>query len=822
MLQTYEEHKALSENLKSELQSIRNVFQNRIQEPLQQAIQFPAERKNLETSHITDFKASMTGVSVECTQRMLQFSGRIMSESVKLLTIKPPCPFTVVAIGSMARGEATPYSDLEYIFLIEEKTQETLSYFRSMAITSYFLIGNLRETKLSYMDVDELKPWFDDCSKNGFKIDGLASGAGNIPTGRGTPETENKFIKTPEDLLRQYADVYANPVIEQAKRGDVTAMLSYMSPIYSHGVGPEKLLRTLKERLRNVSKNAEREKANFEMLWNDISKFNFKPDGDISVNGYTINIKRQIFRFPSILILDLAIVYKICGESSWETLYALEEQKAISPSVREKLQFLLSCACFIRLSAYLDHDSHDDRMSVALESVKSDGVEQQNSRNRDSNQNMLKQRWFVPFGLFLAMCHVMIPLKEQLQKAGDLVALGSGVGTDVLSTWSLELKVFLCCGRVADAMNIVSLHFGPEIITNTRRCIQQIECSRQELSDVAVTLLEKSYYEAAVEVFMEISARDTLTHKESLCLARGQMYWVKARESQDVLEKLPDKTGDVHFWLGRAFAIQGNYEAAEHNYLLALNHFHRLASHDRLYDYYGEPIPLEKSERFEETDLVPMSANERLNMISHGDSGVIISLARLGSNYKKRGMISESVSYCLKAVELAEQFYGENAVNHDMITVCMVLTSAYNSQEMFDRSKYYSLKNLRMTTQLYDGKDSMAIASALNNAGCSCFKLKQYDEALDYTIKARDMLVSLRLHDTKAMASKLSSLGWIYEGRGQFLKALQSVQEAKDIYAKINPHHEKISVLEKRCCVIYKEMETELQMPTKCCYPAIR
>ena len=125
-----------------------------------------------------------------------------------------------------------------------------------------------------------------------------------------------------------------------------------------------------------------------------------------------------------------------------------------------------------------------------------------------------------------------------------------------------------------------------------------------------------------------------------------------------------------------------------------------------------------------------------------------------------------------------------------------------------------------MTTQLYDGKDSMAIASALNNAGCSCFKLKQYDEALDYTIKARDMLVSLRLHDTKAMASKLSSLGWIYEGRGQFLKALQSVQEAKDIYAKINPHHEKISVLEKRCAAIYKEMETKLQMPTKCRYPA--
>ena len=82
-----------------------------------------------------------------------------------------------------ARGEATPYSDLEYLFLVDESTPESMRYFETLSMISYFLMGDLGETKLSYMAVQELHGWFDDKAKNGFKIDGLAKGAGNIPTG---------------------------------------------------------------------------------------------------------------------------------------------------------------------------------------------------------------------------------------------------------------------------------------------------------------------------------------------------------------------------------------------------------------------------------------------------------------------------------------------------------------------------------------------------------------------------------------------------------------------------------------------------------------
>ena len=157
-------------------------------------------------------------------------------ECVKILSQKPPCEFQPVAIGSLAKGEATPYSDLEFLFLLERRTTANEEYFEMLSITMYFVIGNLRETKLSYMAIEELQGWFDDQAKNGSKIDGLSPGAGNIPTGNGVNQKKNCFIITTEDLAAVYEEVLKNPK-EEALRGDLTAMLTYTQPFYStpHG-----------------------------------------------------------------------------------------------------------------------------------------------------------------------------------------------------------------------------------------------------------------------------------------------------------------------------------------------------------------------------------------------------------------------------------------------------------------------------------------------------------------------------------------------------------------------------------------------------------
>ena len=56
-----------------------------------------------------------------CTNQMVEILASIFQHSIEVLVQNPPCDFLVIVLGSLARGEATPYSDVEYLFLVEKK-----------------------------------------------------------------------------------------------------------------------------------------------------------------------------------------------------------------------------------------------------------------------------------------------------------------------------------------------------------------------------------------------------------------------------------------------------------------------------------------------------------------------------------------------------------------------------------------------------------------------------------------------------------------------------------------------------------------------------
>ena len=194
---SFEEQEKLNKLFKNHLQETRNLLHKRLHNTKEFAATPPADT----AEWIREFSDVVPPLSIDCTQRMLKLSNMIMEQSVAYQSAKPPCAFSAVAIGSMAKGEATPYSDLEFLFLIEKKSEPIIRYFENLAMTVYFFIGNLGETKLSYMAIDELHGWFSDTCQNGFKIDGLAKGAGNIPTGNGSTNQKNHFILTVDELI---------------------------------------------------------------------------------------------------------------------------------------------------------------------------------------------------------------------------------------------------------------------------------------------------------------------------------------------------------------------------------------------------------------------------------------------------------------------------------------------------------------------------------------------------------------------------------------------------------------------------------------------
>ena len=147
-------------NLQSDLKEIRKTLRQRLHK-------ISAETGRREPEH-PEMLVELVKAS---NDMMVSFAGRIINEAVQFMADnKPPCDFSAVGIGSLGRGEATPYSDLEYFFLIEDA--EFQPYFERLAVLTYFLIGALNETKLNSMDISELNG---DCQRDieqGWFVDG--------------------------------------------------------------------------------------------------------------------------------------------------------------------------------------------------------------------------------------------------------------------------------------------------------------------------------------------------------------------------------------------------------------------------------------------------------------------------------------------------------------------------------------------------------------------------------------------------------------------------------------------------------------------------
>lgn len=141
---SYNRQLEVTRRLKAKLGSVRqNCRESRL--VCEEFVAKYEKTERIESSQENHFYECVKKVSLTCLEEMTKLAEQIMEESVGALLNEPPCGFQAVAIGSLTRGEATPYSDLEYLFMIEKFTPETVSYFERLAVTSYFLIGNLGE-----------------------------------------------------------------------------------------------------------------------------------------------------------------------------------------------------------------------------------------------------------------------------------------------------------------------------------------------------------------------------------------------------------------------------------------------------------------------------------------------------------------------------------------------------------------------------------------------------------------------------------------------------------------------------------------------------
>ena len=310
----------------------------------------------------------------------------LISKSLQLLGLKKlPCNFEAVGIGSLGRGEATPYSDIEYLFLIDD---------------------------LAYRDFFER----------------LKNSGG--------------FITTPGRLLEEYKEVREHPIEEESCKGDITSMLMFTCSIYKHQMQHSDI-GLLKEFVNNRTslmkkKCLKRQQANRNMLKEDLDKFTFHPEYDSYSPGFSMHMKTELCRFPSILLLDLATLMQSVGKDSWTTLSLIGKQ--YSEHFANHFKKVLGLVCFSRLQCYLAMDSHFDSFRVSASKAPS------GSGNMDplfgfSSENL----WEMNLDSFFDLCKDLLTLQLEMKRSEALADCRHDITRQLLT---YEIKD----DPVADAM----------------------------------------------------------------------------------------------------------------------------------------------------------------------------------------------------------------------------------------------------------------------------------------------------------------------------------------------------------------------------------
>ena len=370
-------------------------------------------------------------VYAEIAKSMREFVTNMVEDCVEMMSSSPPCRYSVLGLGSSAREEATPYSDLEFCILVEKDTGDVLEYFINLTNFLHLKVVELGETILpglgiwslnNYYSENSEDDWFYDNGTRGFSFDGVMPWASKIPRGR--DKTVNKpwvesLIKTPQDMAAllsetsirregyRLADVlstyvlicgdqslFEDYVLCKRKISEDEEITSTITSSSLHDGGKDKMS-VRKERI--LQELVEVEQQYHTSLANYIRK-----------TGGSYAIKKDFYRFPSLVVEYFGLYYNIESSSSWETIDKLESAKWISSDGAHNLRVALSIASELRLRAYLDNRSQNEYFNDLLALVA--------RHDAPKDLAMLLQRFFF----------TIVPLEsaiKKLAKTGNLLHL---------------------------------------------------------------------------------------------------------------------------------------------------------------------------------------------------------------------------------------------------------------------------------------------------------------------------------------------------------------------------------------------------------------
>lgn len=325
-------------------------------------------KQYLDGKHIVNFqKLYMTGYSfqegefsgiLESFRKLTLEYKKILREQIsdlmKFLGKKPKHRWACIGLGSMARGEMSPYSDLEFGFLIE--STDDLEYFRDLSELLELRLINFGETEFQIAPKTSPTP-------DGFCLDA----GGNGPLGN---RDDYELIQTPKSLAG-YLTV---------QKSEENVILPNILSTVCWVTGDSTLVDSYeREKNKALNKVQSRQKKSLpfrrsfalKLLKGHLSEF--KPSLTIQKEELAaFGIKQELYRPFQAMIGSLALYYGLKSRSSFQRLEELQKRKIFSSENVRLVQRALARVFALRFEAHLFYRDEKDFLLQEKDSEKKD------------------------------------------------------------------------------------------------------------------------------------------------------------------------------------------------------------------------------------------------------------------------------------------------------------------------------------------------------------------------------------------------------------------------------------------------------------------
>ena len=587
-----------------------------------------------------------------------------------------PCKYAVMGLGSLALQQTTPYSDLEFVILMEDAPDEDTAkawreYLRKLTHLVHFRVINLGETVLPF---SEYKISLDHLGRRDLHFDL----GGTTLLGRKDKDYE---LIQPVTKMAEYMQN------EGGKMEQMDKLLPYILERTCYIYGDQKLhdsYRAAQDQFWScqdaAGKRAYQERM-MKVLLKGITELDHSQPGVVKKGreqagnlrtvgpkldpgdaGKLYDVKQEIYRLPDRLIYGLAMYFGICPESAWDAVEQLKAQDIIGVSEEAKqaahrLQYAVSFATMLRLATYLRYGQQNETLAGnASRATTEHTVSTIFALPEEAFQEngSLFKYYYTALALHSEMhgFFKMLHLRSQIQSDRHLHRMLSGFGPGGKYTASKE-RAYFCSSGFYDTSCAAKI----AIYNRLLHYEQAAKCAEDHLKKVKAGYnkkkLARTHHNLGVSYYH---------------LGKFAQSFDNFRDSLKLLEALyPDGDPQVAAVL-RSLGI-AHYNLSE--FQESLEYFEQsLEMLQRLYQEKHPEIAQalgsvgaahEQLESFEESLEHKQQALEMLQAL-YPDKNPEVARARLslGDTYAAMGQLAASLEHKQEALEMLQALYGSS------------------------------------------------------------------------------------------------------------------------------------------------------------------